>query len=425
MSPERIAEFPEIVQFLFTPARFKVAYGGRDGAKSWSFARALLLFGAQRKILVLCCRETMKSIADSVHRVLSNQIIALGLQEHYTVERARIIGRNGTEFVFAGLRHNIDNIKSLEACDIVWAEEAANISKDSWSKLIPTIRKDDSEIWVSFNPELEQDDTYQRFVVKPPPDAVVVEITYRDNPWPSKVLEAERDALYITDRDAWEHIWNGKPKRELEGAIYAKELRAAEDEDRIRKVPYDPSRPVHTAWDLGEGDATVIWFFQVFMAEYRFIDFYSNTGQKMAHYLGVMQGKGYVYGIDYLPWDACSGMLSGTLESAMRAAGRQIRILPKHLSVEIGIDQARTIFPLCWFDAEKCADGLNGLRYYQYGPVKDMGTQTRRPLHNWASHPADGFRSAANGIQLPKRAIEPPKTPTTPRRSAPPATAWS
>jgi phage terminase large subunit len=80
---------------------------------------------------------------------------------------------------------------------------------------------------------------------------------------------------------------------------------------------------------------------------------------------------------------------------------------------------------LCWFDAEKCADGLNGLRYYQYGPVKDMGTQTRRPLHNWASHPADGFRSAANGIQLPKRAIEPPKTPTTPRRSAPPATAWS
>jgi phage terminase large subunit len=425
------AEFPEILEFLFEPHRYKVLYGGRGGTKSWGFGRTALIEGTRRPLRVVCARETMKSIGDSVHQLLEDQIHAIGLQEtgsaavRYRVGKTSIEGTNGTEFSFHGLKHNINNIKSLESADVLWVEEAANVSKDSWSKVIPTMRKKGSEIWVGFNPELESDDTYQRFVVHPPPEAKVVKIGWQDNPWfHETTLPAERAHLLATDPEEEHHVYGGFPRKTLEGAIYAKELRAAETEQRITKVPYDPTKPVHTAWDLGEGDATAIWFFQTYMAEYRFIDYLEDSGQKMAHYLELLQGRRYVYGMDYLPWDACSGMLSGTLEQAMRAAGRNIRILPKHLSVDIGIDQARTIFANCWFDADKCADGINCLRYYQYGPVKDLGTQTRKPLHNWASHGADAFRSASNGITLPKREVKAPPPASSNRRAYEP-TAWS
>ena len=397
------AFFPRKLDFLWQPARFKVAYGGRDGAKSWNFARTLLVMGAQRKLLILCARELMTSIKESVHRGLSNQIINMGLEDRYRVGKASIVGVEfGTEFVFAGLKNNIDALKSLEGADIVWVEEAANVSKASWDKLIPTVRKDGSEIWVSFNPELETDETYQRFVVHPPSGCTPVKILFTDNPWASEVLRREREDLAIRDPESYAHIWLGHCKRQIEGAIYANELRAAQTEGRIRRVAYDPLKPVHTAWDLGEGDKTAIWFFQVFMAEYRFIDYLEDSGQKMQHYLGLLQGKGYIYGTDYLPWDACSGMLSGSLEAAMRSAGRSIRILPKR-AVADRIETARTIAPNCWFDEDKCADGLNCLRYYRYGEVKDMGTATVKPVHDWASHGADAWGYAAQGIVMPKK----------------------
>lgn len=419
-----LAKFPLKLQFLFEPARFKIAYGGRDGAKSWGFARALLIKGRQAKLFIVCGRELMNSIKESVHRVLSNQIENLGFGDFYRIEKARIIGANGTEFVFVGLKNNPDAIKSLEGADILWVEEAANVSKASWDMVTPTVRKVGSEIWISFNPKLETDETYQRFVVHPPPGAVVVKILYTDNPWASEVLRAEREELRQRDPDAYAHIWLGVPLRMMEGAIYANELRAAEAEGRIRRVAYDPLKPVQCAWDLGEGDSTAIWFFQVFMAEYRFIDYLEDSGHKMQFYLSLLQGKGYLYGTDYLPWDACSGMLSGSLEQAMRTAGRNIRILPK-LSVSSRIDTARTIFQNAWFDAERCADGLNALRYYRFAEVKDMGTNARQPVHDWASHGSDAFGYAAQGIVLPKRDA---KTPPRPAANAPryqPPTAWS
>jgi phage terminase large subunit len=149
------AQFPAKLQFLFHPQRYKVLYGGRGGAKSWGIARALLIQGTQRPLRILCARETQRSIGDSVHKLLSDQIEALGLGAFYAVQKSTILGANGTEFIFAGIRQNVSNIKSYEACDICWVEEAQTVSKSSWDVLIPTIRKTDSEIWVSFNPDLE------------------------------------------------------------------------------------------------------------------------------------------------------------------------------------------------------------------------------------------------------------------------------
>lgn len=213
-------DFPEKLRFLFQPHRYKVAFGGRGGAKSWGFARALLLQAAQRKLRILCARELQLSIQDSVHKLLSEQIISLGLEGSYQVQNAIIRGHNGSEFVFAGIRSNITKIKSMEGIDIVWVEEAETVSAASWDVLIPTIRKAGSEIWVSFNPREELDPTYQRFVINPPPGAKVVEINWSDNPWFADTeLAKEKDYAYSTDPEAADHVWGGKTRKVSEAQI--------------------------------------------------------------------------------------------------------------------------------------------------------------------------------------------------------------
>jgi phage terminase large subunit len=207
------AEFPEKLAFLFQPARYKVAYGGRGGAKSWGFARALLILGAQDKLRILCDRELQNSIQDSVHKLLADQVDALGLTHLYEVQQATIRGLNGTEFIFSGLRSNITKVKSMEAVDIVWVEEAQTVSDASWATLIPTIRKEGSEIWVSFNPDQDTDPTYRRFITDSPPDAHVVQIGWQDNPWLPSTLRSEKDYLYRTDPEAAAHVWGGGTRR--------------------------------------------------------------------------------------------------------------------------------------------------------------------------------------------------------------------
>lgn len=208
------ADFPAKLAFLFQPARYKVAYGGRGGAKSWGFARALLVLAAQRKLRVLCARELQISIQDSVHKLLAEQIEALGLGGIYEVQQATIRCKaTGSEFIFSGLRSNITKIKSMEGLDVAWVEEAQTVSAESWDVLVPTVRKADSEIWVSFNPMHDDDPTYKRFVVTPPPGAAVVPIGWQDNPWLPDVLKAEKDYLYSIDPEAAEHVWGGSTLR--------------------------------------------------------------------------------------------------------------------------------------------------------------------------------------------------------------------
>jgi phage terminase large subunit len=243
---------PPKLKPLFSPARYKIAYGGRGSGKSWGFARALLLFGKREPLRILCAREVQRTIADSVHRLLADQIVAMQLEHFYTIQESSITGLNGTEFLFAGLRtQDVAKIKSFEGVDIAWCEEAQSISSKSWSILIPTIRKEGSEIWVTFNPDMDSDDTYQRFVVKPPHDSVVMRMTWIDNRWFPDVLEKERLHLQKTDAEGYAHVWEGKCRTVVEGAIYAGEVTAMIEQRRVRPVPYDPMLKVHTI--LGSG----------------------------------------------------------------------------------------------------------------------------------------------------------------------------
>ena len=191
----------------------------------------------QKKIRVLCAREFQTSIADSVHKLLGERIEAMGLSSFYEVQKTRIIGANGTEFIFKGLRHNIQEIKSTEGIDICWVEEGQSVSEESWSVLIPTIRENNSEIWVTFNPIDDNDPTYQRFVVNPPPNSIVQKVSWRDNPWFPDVLRQEMEYLKRVDFDAYKHVWEGETKSISDAVIFRGkvEVRAFETPEDIQR----------------------------------------------------------------------------------------------------------------------------------------------------------------------------------------------
>jgi phage terminase large subunit len=409
------AQFPVKLACLFDPAksRYRVLYGGRGGAKSWGVARALLIKAAKEPLRILCAREYMTSMRDSVHKLLCDQIIDLNLQSFYEITQASIRGKNGSEFSFVGLKNNVANVKSYEGVDICWVEEAQTVTRLSWNVLIPTIRKPDSEIWVTFNPELETDETYQRFVVHKPENAVVSKINWNDNPWFPDTLRLEMESLKARDPEAHRTVWEGFCRQTVDGAIFAKEVQMAELENRITRVPYDATKPVHAVFDLGWADATAIWFVQFIGMETRLIRYMEDNQQTISHYLAEMQKFGYVYDTLWLPHDAQNKTLAAngrSIEEIVRAAGHKTRIIDKTPVVD-SINAARTIFRSCYFDRENCYDGLQCLRHYRYEVDPDTKQFSRNPLHDQYSHGADAFRYIGLMINEPKERRKPKPMP--------------
>lgn len=392
-------EIPEKLECLLEDYRYKIVYGGRGSSKSWTVARVLLAIGRRKKIRVLCAREFQNSISDSVHALLADQIKSLGLEGFYTVQNTSIFGTNGTEFLFAGLKHNITKIKSFEGVDICWVEEAQTTSKSSWDVLIPTIRKEGSEIWVTFNPELDTDETYKRFVVTPPSNAKVVKVNYSDNPWFPQVLRDEMEDLKSRDIDAYLHVWEGNTRQVLDGAVYANELRKAQEDNRIKDILLDKSIPVSTFWDLGWADMTSIWFVQTLLGgEVRVVDFYQDSQKTLDFYANLLQTKGYAYRDHWLPHDAEHKNMTGrSTREILEGMGLPIRITPK-LSIADGINAARMLMNRCYFDQNRCAEGLQALRHYRYAVDPDTKMFSEKPLHDQFSHAADAFRYVAVGL---------------------------
>ncbi|MFZ4514296.1 MAG: PBSX family phage terminase large subunit [Geothrix sp.] len=215
-------DFPDAMSFLLEgKARYRVAYGGRGSSKSWSAARALILLAMKGRIRILCAREIQRSIKDSVHRLLSDQIEAMGLGEFFEILQAEIkCTRTGSQFIFAGLANTTaESLKSIENIAVAWIEEAQTVSDRSWEILIPTIRAAGSEIWVTFNPSEASDPTYQRFVVNPPPDAIVRRVNWDDNPWFPEELRREKDYLYSVDPETADHVWGGGVRKMSDAQI--------------------------------------------------------------------------------------------------------------------------------------------------------------------------------------------------------------
>lgn len=398
-------EFPQKLRCLFQPSRYKFIRGGRGSAKSWSVARALLVRGASQPLRILCTREVQKSIKQSVHQLLRDQIVALGLESFYEVLEHEVRGRNGSQFLFSGLSDlTADSIKSFEGVDIVWIEEAQTITSRSLKILVPTIRRPGSEIWATFNPELDTDPIYVMAVMEPPPDSISVEINYCDNPWFPDVLEQERQHAQNTMPPAeYAHVWEGKCRPAVAGAIYANEIAEAEAQSRLSRVPYDPMLKVHTVWDLGFNDSMAIILVQRLASEIRVVDYIEDERRTIESYITDRQQdslalrEGWNWGNDYLPHDGFARRHQTGRSDAdvLKSLGRR----PLQIAggdVEAGIRRARQLFPRVYFNM--ASPGVKTLVEHMRRYRRHINRQTGAagaPVHDAHSHGADAYRYLA------------------------------
>lgn len=359
----------------------------------------------------MCARETQKSIDESVHHLLEEQIYLMGMGDVYTVNKTSIFSHN-TEFIFVGLRQlNVHNIKSYEGVDRVWVEEAQVVTKRSWDILIPTIRREGSEIWITFNPELDTDETYKRFVVNPPPDAWICKINWQDNPFFPDVLNNERLHCQKVAPDDYPCIWEGEPRSVVPGAIYAREVSRMVQDGRYTHMPYDPRLPVHTIWDLGWNDQTSIIFVQKLISQVAIIDYEEESFFRYDQWADVLERKGYHYGDHWLPHDGSHEFQAAGGLSAQKQLksllGKSPKIMPR-LDVELGIRSVRTMMPRVFLDrterplpAESGRTGYSGgarlmecLKRYKRA-IPQTTDEPGSPVHDQYSHGADALRGLA------------------------------
>ncbi len=393
------AQFPAKLKPIFQPYRYKVLHGGRGSGKSWAVARALLILAASKPLRILCAREIQKSIKQSVHQLLTDQIQSLGLGQFYEVLETEIRGKNGSLFSFAGLAmHTVESVKSFEGMDRVWIEEAQSVSDKSWAILTPTIRKPESEIWLTLNPDLDTDPTYQRFIVNTPPDSLVIAINWKDNPWFPDVLDREREHCLKTMPDQYDNIWEGKPKSVVDGAIYAGEYQTMFDDGRITAVTHDPKLKAHAVFDLGWADSMSIIIVQRAGSECRIIDYVEESHQTLDWYSNLLRQKNYNWGTLYLPHDAVvkDYRTGHSADEIMRSMGWNTEIVPIG-DVEGGIRAARMLFPRVWMDKAKTARLQECLKRYRRA-INAKTDTAGKPLHDEFSHGADAFRYLATAI---------------------------
>ena len=390
---------PDWADFLFEPRRYKMAYGGRGSGKSWAFAMALLIKGTQSQHRILCAREVQKSIKESVHNLLSTQIVDMGLSDFYEVLETEIRGKNGTTFSFAGLsQHTVMSIKSFEGVTLCWIEEAQTVSKKSWDVLLPTIRRDDSEIWITMNPELDTDETYQRFIVNPPPNCVSVEVNWDQNPWFNEVLEQERAHSKLTAPDDYDTIWEGKCRAAVVGAIYAREMDMANREGRVCFLPHDPKLKTHVVFDLGWNDSMVVAFVQRHLSSIRIIDSIKDSHRILDTYAQEILDRKYRIGKVFLPHDGFhkdykTGKSAEEMLRRFFPGKRQIVQVP-NMSIEAGIKAARATLAMTAFDKVKAEPITDSLKRYRRA-INSRTEEPGSPLHDDASHGADVYRYVA------------------------------
>lgn len=424
------ADFPAWCSILFERHRYKVAYGGRGSGKSHSMAAAILVRAAEQPLRVVVARLTRGSINESVHELLVQKIRQLQMTHLFTIQQNKIYGPHGSEISFYGLRdQNVDAIRSYEGADIVWVEEAAGISSYAWETLEPTVRKAGSEIWVTFNPQMDTDATYKRFVLSPDAQVCAVRVNWDQNPWFPEVLRVAKDALRERDEKLYMHVYEGEPRDSAENAIFANEIKAALSEGRFTDVPYDRTKPVDVIYDLGHGDPTAQWFVQSYGGYLNFLDFYEEDSEDINHFVMIANQRGYRIRHHWLPWDAGrrdihkklggAAPLNLSINSIMEGLGCVVKqggtagATPELLI-------ARSRWPICRFDREKCRDGIQSLRNYQWDrrPTRRDGNHgegkpgQRQDLHDWASHAAKAFLLACNSLN--PAGDPPPKVEPTP-----------
>lgn len=311
--------------------------------------------------------------------------------------------KNGSTWQVVG-SDNYNSLVGSPPVGVVLSEYALS-NPAAWSYLRPILRENGGWAIFNFTPRGRNHAVAMFEGSQNDPDWFVQKLTARDTGvFSPEDLEKERAELC---RDMGEDDGDARFRQEylcdfaanVVGSYYAKQISNLEAESRIGVVDWDRLLPVHTAWDLGYTDDTAIWFYQVARMEIRIIDYYQAAGQDIQHYAKLLQGKPYTYGKHNIPWDAVPKTLASGGKSILEQLGSllgvaTVRIVP-NLQLEDGVQAVRAILPRCWFDAQRCKQGLEALRQYQREWDEDRKVFKPKPLHNWASHPSDAFRYLA------------------------------
>lgn len=357
---------------------------------------------AGRSGIILCCRQFMNSLADSsLDEVKAAIESEEWLAAHYEVLEKTIRTKDGrVSFKFAGLDRNISSVKSTSRILLCWVDEAEPVTETAWATLIPTIREEDSELWVTWNPESDQSPVHKRFRLNPASDEKIVELNWRDNPWFPQVLERERLKDKAERPDSYDHIWEGDFVRAIEGAYYAQQLTDARNDHRMGHVPEDPNLIIRLFTDIGgtgaKADNFVFWAAQFVGTEIRWVNHYEVQGQPIAAHLNWLREQKYTPERCkiWLPHDGAQQdkVFAVSYESAFRAADYEVIVVPNQGrgAALNRVQEARRLFNRMRFDEDKCHAGIKALGWYHSKRDDKRGIDLG-PDHDWASHSADAF----------------------------------
>lgn len=413
----------KLVDVFDGPARYRIAYGGRGSGKTRGFAKMTAIRGYQwgasgQEGQILCAREFMNSLDESSMEEIKAAIRSEPfLSEYYEIGEKFIRSKDGRiRYTFSGLRHNLDSIKSKARILLCWVDEAEPVSDAAWRKLIPTIREEDSEIWVTWNPERKNSATHERFRANPPEATKSAEINWRDNPWFPAILEQERLSDFSRRPDHYGHIWEGEFITVVEGAYYAKAIATARKENRIGRVAADPLMTYRAVWDIGgtgaKADACAIWIVQYIGREIRMINYYEAQGQPLAAHVAWLRDNGYSAAKCILPHDGATNdrVHDVSYESALRAAGFEVQVIANQGTGAAmkRVEAARRLFPSMWFNEPTTEAGIDAIGWY-HEKRDDERNIGLGPNHDWASHGADAFGLVAVAYEIPQGKSKEPK----------------
>lgn len=371
----------------------------------------------------VCIREVQKSIKDSVKQLLEDKIQSLGLGQFFEVLDQEIRGQNGSLIIFRGMAsYNAETIKSLEAYDIAWVEEAQTLSQYSLDLLRPTMRKSGSELWFSWNPRFKTDPVDVFFRKEKRDNAISVHVNWTDNPWFRNTdLYADMLADYEADPDKAEHVWGGA-YGSSQGAILSRFVSKARRDGRINDTTqYDPhGAPIEISSDLGFHDTASWWVWQRLVGGFHLLGYIGASGMdadewvgEINNYLTKLEIRPSHLGKIWLPHDATAKTFQSkhsSVERFIHAYGMdKMAIVPISRKAD-QISAARMIINSCAFNAKECENGLDGLEAWEFDYNEDTQEFSREPKHNWASHPADAF---AYGCQIMRGLAPQPKASDT------------
>lgn len=398
------------------------AHGGRGSAKTRTFAlmtavRAHMWDQEGRSGIILCARQFMNSLDDSSLEEIKTAIRETDwLAPHFDIGEKYIRTRSGRiSYTFAGLDRNIASIKGKSRLLLAWVEEAEPVTEDAWVKLEPTLREEDSELWVTWNPEREDSATNKRFhsdLAPPDPRMKIAEMNWRDNPWFPAILERKREKAKRDKPHQYEHIWEGAFVTAQEGAYFTPNLIKAKEDGRIGFVPEDPHMVIRLVADIGgtgaKADNFVFWAQQCIGKAINWVNHYEVQGQPLAAHLNWMRSQGYTPDrvVVILPHDGDQQdkVIDTSYARAFREANYTVEVIPnqgKGAAMQ-RVEKARELFPRMWFDDKKTEAGRKALGWYHEKIDEKRGIGLG-PNHDWSSHSADAFGAGCVAYQEPRQ----------------------